>query len=169
MDERDEKEAPKFQVVDRRYKSIVDEGKPLDDKPRPVEPAMPPPPPRPAGPARTNAPPSHVAGHRAQGPRAGGGPAESPAAASGQRSPDITFDGFIRSLYAQTMMQMGVVEGPMGQGMEPDMEGARQTIDILDLLKEKTKGNLSPQEDSLLSEALTASRLAYVEVNKRRR
>ena len=76
---------------------------------------------------------------------------------------EITFDRFLASLYMTGMMQLGLMHE---QGMPPqvDLMGARQTIDTLAVLKEKTKGNLSSKEDNLLQNALYEMRMAYVEV-----
>jgi hypothetical protein len=76
---------------------------------------------------------------------------------------DITFERFLASLYMTGMMQLGLMHE---QGMQPqvDLIGARQTIDTLSLLKDKTKGNLTSKEESLLQNALYETRMAYVEV-----
>src|SRR4051794_387575 len=76
---------------------------------------------------------------------------------------DITFERFMASLYMTGMMQLGLMHE---QGMPPqvDLMGARQTIDTLSLLKDKTKGNLTSKEESLLQNALYEMRMAYVEV-----
>jgi hypothetical protein len=76
---------------------------------------------------------------------------------------EITFERFLASLYMTGMMQLGLMHE---QGMQPqvDLIGARQTIDTLALLKDKTKGNLTPKEESLLQNALYEMRMAYVEV-----
>lgn len=76
---------------------------------------------------------------------------------------DITFERFLASLYMTGMMQLGLMHE---QGMPPqvDLMGARQTIDTLALLKDKTKGNLIQKEESLLQNALYEMRMAYVEV-----
>jgi Domain of unknown function (DUF1844) len=76
---------------------------------------------------------------------------------------EITFERFMASLYMTGMMQLGLMHE---QGMPPqvDLMGARQTIDTLALLKEKTKGNLIQKEESLLQNALYEMRMAYVEV-----
>jgi hypothetical protein len=76
---------------------------------------------------------------------------------------DITFERFLASLYMTGMMQLGLMHE---QGMEPqvDLMGARQTIDTLAILKDKTKGNLTSKEESLLQNALYETRMAYVEV-----
>ncbi len=67
------------------------------------------------------------------------------------------------SLYMTAMMQLGLM---MEQGGSPqvDLIGARQTIDTLSMLGDKTKGNLSPKEQAFLQNALYELRMAYVEV-----
>ena len=76
---------------------------------------------------------------------------------------EITFERFMASLYMTAMLQMGLMRQ---QGEQPrvDIIGARQTIDTLSLLAEKTKGNLTPVEESFLQNSLYELRMAYVEV-----
>jgi hypothetical protein len=76
---------------------------------------------------------------------------------------EITFERFLASLYMTGMMQLGLMHE---QGMPPqvDLMGARQTIDTLSLLNDKTKSNLTSKEESLLQNALYEMRMAYVEV-----
>ena len=76
---------------------------------------------------------------------------------------EITFERFLASLYMSGMMQLGLMHE---QGMPPqvDLIGARQTIDTLALIREKTKNNLSSKEENLLQNALYEMRMAYVEV-----
>ena len=76
---------------------------------------------------------------------------------------EITFERFLASLYMTGMLQLGLMHE---QGAPPqlDLIGARQTIDSLALLQEKTKGNLTAKEQSFLQNALYELRMAYVEV-----
>jgi hypothetical protein len=76
---------------------------------------------------------------------------------------EITFERFLASLYMSGMLQLGLMEE---QGGTPhlDLIGARQTIDSLALLSEKTKGNLTSKEENFLQNALYELRMAYVEV-----
>jgi|SRR5438132_2130426 len=76
---------------------------------------------------------------------------------------EITFERFLASLYMSGMLQLGLMHE---QGAPPqlDLIGARQTIDSLSLLSEKTKGNLSSAEQNFLQHALYELRMAYVEV-----
>ena len=76
---------------------------------------------------------------------------------------EITFERFLASLYMTAMLQLGLMRQ---QGEQPrvDLIGARQTIDTLTLIAEKTKGNLTPQEQGFLQNSLYELRMAYVEV-----
>jgi len=76
---------------------------------------------------------------------------------------EMTFDRFLASLYMTAMLQLGLMQE---QGGQPriDIIGARQTIDTLALLAEKTKGNLTPMEETFLQNSLYEVRMAYVEV-----
>ena len=76
---------------------------------------------------------------------------------------EITFERFMASLYMTAMMQLGLMRQ---QGEQPrvDIIGARQTIDTLSLIAEKTKNNLTPAEQNFLQNSLYELRMAYVEV-----
>lgn len=76
---------------------------------------------------------------------------------------EMTFERFLASLYMTAMLQLGLMHQ---QGEQPRMDiiGARQTIDTLSLLAEKTKGNLTPTEETFLQNSLYEVRMAYVEV-----
>lgn len=76
---------------------------------------------------------------------------------------EITFDKFIASLYMSTLMQLGLA-APEGTKPQVDIIGARQTIDTLSMLREKTKGNLTPAEENVLQNILYELRMAYLEV-----
>ena len=75
----------------------------------------------------------------------------------------MTFDKFIASLYMTALMQLGLLHEQGGQP-RVDVIGARQTIDTLVLLRDKTKGNLTEQEDTLMANSLYEVQMAYVEV-----
>jgi hypothetical protein len=76
---------------------------------------------------------------------------------------EMTFERFLASLYMTAMLQLGLMHEEGGQP-RLDIIGARQTIDTLSLLSEKTKGNLSPVEENFLQNSLYEVRMAYVEV-----
>jgi hypothetical protein len=76
---------------------------------------------------------------------------------------EMTFERFLASLYMTAMLQLGLMRE---QGAQPqiDVIGARQTIDTLSLLAEKTEGNLTRTEENFLQNSLYELRMAYVEV-----
>lgn len=76
---------------------------------------------------------------------------------------EMTFERFTASLYMTAMLQLGLMQEERGQP-RIDLIAARQTVDTLGLLAEKTKGNLTPAEDNFLQNCLYELRMAYVEV-----
>lgn len=76
---------------------------------------------------------------------------------------EMTFERFMASLYMSAMLQLGLMHEQGGQP-RVDLIGARQTIDTLSLLSEKTKGNLTRAEENFLQNCLYELRMAYVEV-----
>jgi TPR repeat protein len=76
---------------------------------------------------------------------------------------EMTFERFMASLYMSAMLQLGLMHEQGGQP-RVDLIGARQTIDTLSLLSEKTKGNLTSAEENFLQNCLYELRMAYVEV-----
>jgi hypothetical protein len=75
----------------------------------------------------------------------------------------VTFDKFITSLYMNAMFQLGFIHE---EGRQPrvDLLAARQTIDTLELLAQKTRGNLAPDESKFLEERLYELRVAYLDM-----
>jgi Domain of unknown function (DUF1844) len=76
---------------------------------------------------------------------------------------EATFEKFVASLYMTSLMQLGLA-APQGAKPEVDLLGARQTIDTLAILQDKTKGNLTPAEQNMLQNCLYELRMAYLEV-----
>jgi len=76
---------------------------------------------------------------------------------------EMTFERFLASLYMTAMLQLGMMHQ---EGEQPriDIVGARQTIDTIGLISEKTKGNLTAAEQNFLQNSLYELRMAYVEV-----
>ena len=68
----------------------------------------------------------------------------------------MNFEKFIASLYMSALMQLGMA-APEGGKPHVDLMGARQTIDIIGLLQEKTKGNLTPQRRNHAAERASTS------------
>jgi len=111
-------------------------------------------------------------------PAAGGaaapGEAAAPEAAAGGEAPPlppVDFTSFALSLGTSALYHLGLVANPSAEDAdgrsEPNLPVARHTIDTLELLQQKTQGNLSPQESALLAELLSELRLRFVEVESR--
>src|SRR5580658_5704231 len=79
--------------------------------------------------------------------------------------PAMSFDQLIQSIYMTAMMQLGAATHE-GQQPQVDILGARQSIDMLAVLAEKTKGNLTPEETRLLDSALFELRMAFLEITQ---
>ncbi len=79
--------------------------------------------------------------------------------------PEMTFERFIQSVYMNALVQLGAA-APEGQEPRIDLLGARQTIDMVSMLAEKTKGNLTEAEDHFLETALFELRMAFLEVTQ---
>ncbi|MBW2281720.1 MAG: DUF1844 domain-containing protein [Deltaproteobacteria bacterium] len=97
-------------------------------------------------------------------------PASTSGAADGSQRdlPAPTFATFVLSLSTSALLHMGVVEDPEpgGQAVEPDLQMARHTIDLLEMIQEKTRGNLEPEEEQLLSGVLHDLHMHFVEAGK---
>jgi uncharacterized protein DUF1844 len=91
-------------------------------------------------------------------------PATAPPEDAPKRSP--AFETLIRSLGQNAAMLLGGYADPRTGQPVLDLEGAREMIDMLDVLREKTKGNLAPEEDSLLLDVLGNLKLAFMEMAK---
>lgn len=77
--------------------------------------------------------------------------------------PAVTFEHVIQSIYLSAIVALGAGTEP-GQKARIDILGARQSIDMLGVLQEKTKGNLTDKELSLLQNALFEARMMFLEV-----
>jgi hypothetical protein len=127
-----------FKVTDRR--SFTDEAEPHDKDSEPASPAAP-------GPAPANA---------------AGVTAEPPTAAF----PPVDFHTFVLSLGSSALLHLGEIENPNDGASQKDLPLAKHTIDILVMLEEKTRGNLSTGEERLMESLLYDLRLRYVEAVK---
>jgi hypothetical protein len=76
---------------------------------------------------------------------------------------EMTLEKFLASLYMSALMQLGLA-APQGVKPEVDLLGARQTIDTMSILQDKTKGNLTAAEQNMLQNILYELRMAYLEV-----
>jgi len=76
---------------------------------------------------------------------------------------DLNFSTFIISLSTQALAHLGEIPNPVDNSVTVDLEAAKQLIDIIGMLRDKTKGNLDANESSLLDNMLYDLRLRYVE------
>ena len=79
--------------------------------------------------------------------------------------PAMSFEQLVQSVYLTAIMQLG---GTAQEGQQPqvDILGARQSVDMLAVLEEKTKGNLTAEESKLLASALFELRMAFLEITQ---
>ena len=104
-----------------------------------------------------------------------GDPSGDPAAAAGldelgardaSALPAVDFHTFVLSLGSSALLHLGELEHPDGGGAEKDLPLAKHTIDILSMLEEKTKGNLTSAEEKLMQSLLYDLRLRFVNASK---
>jgi len=162
-----EKKNEAFTVTDRRLftaegelrKDVAEEQEPTPAKATPVEP--------PARQEPTEPPPPTAAEQKQQAEayRKSSADMDRQAELNGisARDMEVSFERFLASLYMTGMLQLGLMHEQGGQP-QLDLIGARQTIDTISLLSEKTKGNLTAKEENFLQNALYELRMAYVEV-----
>jgi len=76
--------------------------------------------------------------------------------------PEINFTNFLFSLSTSALIQLGEIQDPLTQKTSKNLPLAKQTIDLIGMLREKTKGNLSPKEENFLDSILYDLRMRYV-------
>jgi hypothetical protein len=79
---------------------------------------------------------------------------------------EMNFEKLVASLYTTAIMQLGLDPASGQMKYQPDIIAARQTVDMLSILQEKTKGNLDSTETRLLDSILYELRMAYIEITK---
>lgn len=82
-----------------------------------------------------------------------------------ERMPEMNYERLVQSLYMQALLQLGGATEP-GQPARVDLLGARQTIDMLTVIAEKSKGNLTEAEQKLTDSALFELRMGFLEVTQ---
>lgn len=80
--------------------------------------------------------------------------------------PEINFSTFVVSLSTQALMHLGEIPNPSNGNVEKDFPVAKQMIDIVGMLKDKTRGNLNNNEEKLIEDILFDLRMRYVEAVK---
>jgi hypothetical protein len=83
-----------------------------------------------------------------------------------QALPPLDFSTFILSLASTAMVHLGQLPGPETDGVKRDLPAAKQAIDMLTMLEEKTRGNLDESEQKLVQTVLYDLRVAYVDATK---
>jgi hypothetical protein len=150
----EQEEKPRFKVVDRRrFTDAGDRREGVEDRVESVE-------------AKKAEPP--VPGQKAPPPSA---PQSAPepkkeAQSSAPRPSGLTFALFVQSLAQQSLMALGMMPWPDTGLVEPRPDQARETIDLLDILAEKTQGNLSPEEEQILGGVLPELKMAYLQISQ---
>ena len=76
--------------------------------------------------------------------------------------PGVTFSNFVFSLSTQALIQLGEIQDPESGKTVKNLSLAKQTIDLIGMLQEKTKGNLTKEEEALVDSALYDLRMRYV-------
>lgn len=79
----------------------------------------------------------------------------------------VNFFNYIMSMAYQAMIFLGEVPNPITNKEEVNLRQAKFLIDTLQLIKEKTKGNLTPQEDHMIASSLSELQLKYVDASKK--
>ncbi len=77
------------------------------------------------------------------------------------------FYSLVYSFQMQTWMSLGKIKSPVSDKLEKDLNAAQTTIDILDMLKAKTKGNLNDDETRFIEHVVAELKLNYVEESKK--
>ena len=103
----------------------------------------------------------------APGQERAGESASSPLVGQDSPEPKMDFPTLVLSLTTTAMLQMGLVPDPATQKVEKNLPAARQTIDILEILQEKTQGNLKPDEIRLLDRCLHDLKMSFVQSSRK--
>lgn len=83
-----------------------------------------------------------------------------------ERMPAVDLATFVLSLFHSARVHLGDAPNPADGSTQVNLPLARQTIDLIALLQEKTRGNLTGEEERLIEQALYDLRMRYVEVTK---
>lgn len=140
--------------IREEFRQDIKAGDPIAAKPL-QEPAEKPAEPKPAERRQTTNPQTPASGER-----------RNKSIADKALNPGTPFADFIEPLIAQAYVSLGMLRDPYGQKPKIDVGAARQMIEILAMLKEKTEANLTPDEDDFLTTHLGELKLAFVQTTK---
>jgi len=92
----------------------------------------------------------------------------SPGTSGSRTNPKVDFSTFVFSLFSSALIQLGDMADPVTGEMNPErnLDAVSQTIDLLDLLREKTEGNLTEDETSLIKESTSQLKFKYFDAVK---
>ena len=157
-----EEDVPKggFRVTDRRHSAEDAKTDTKVDAPKSAQ----------GGPAQGSAAdrgPLEDALPSADASRAAERAADAAAAAADDQAPAIDFNTFVLSLSTSAVMHLGLA-APEGTQPQVNLPLAKQTIDLLSLLEEKTRGNLTGEEERLLQQVLFDLRMSFVGASQKR-
>jgi hypothetical protein len=76
--------------------------------------------------------------------------------------PPVDFSSIVFPFYTQALMKLGLLENPQSNQLDENLDYARRLIDLLDLLKDRTKGNLQPEEENFLEAVLSQLKMHYL-------
>jgi hypothetical protein len=152
----DQEDKRGFKVQDRRrfsaegeVKAEGEESSDRADAPSPLKPeAASPAKPEPVAPAASQA----------------SGVNERPELGHGAPAPELTFAAFVWSLSEQALAALGEIPDPISGKVTHDLVMAQQMIDIIIMLRDKTRGNLDQHEQTLVQEILSTLQMKYVEL-----
>lgn len=77
--------------------------------------------------------------------------------------PPLDFSSIVFPIYTQALIKLGLMEDPKTNTVETNLEYAKRLIDILDLLRDRTKGNLEPEEEKFFEAVLSQLKLHYLQ------
>lgn len=80
--------------------------------------------------------------------------------------PEVTFSSFFMALYSAVLLHLGEIDDPNTGRKEKNLLMAKHTIDTLSMLQEKTKGNLTADEDRMLQNTLYELKMRYVQASQ---
>lgn len=80
--------------------------------------------------------------------------------------PEVNFSSFLLSLSSSSLLHLGEIADPQSGEKKKDLALAKQSIDIISLLKDKTKGNLTQEEENLLDHLLYDLRMRFVKASE---
>jgi hypothetical protein len=96
----------------------------------------------------------------------GGGESAAPVSSGPSDLEPVTFSTFVLGLSTQALMHLGEIENPIGGTVERNLDAAKDVIDVLGILREKTRNNLELAEERLLDSILYDLRLRYVALSR---